>query len=190
MVGLFKLLGWFRKKEYNGEVESKEPEHSERSFAVGDLCVRVTGDNVKISRIDNMDSFVETNNDVYKFMKVFSDIQRAGIGPYLGEYSNDEEKLLMAKAFNEVFLSLVNKFIVHVVKYIHKPDDYVFENGNELIVELIDYGWSQLTAEFIPVSGNLFVSLEGFGNKTFDSLVSVDDVLWWIEEGLKHVSKV
>lgn len=166
----------------------KEPE--ERSFAVGDLCVRVMGEKVKISRVDSMDSFVEVNNDVYEFTRVFSNIQRVGIGSYMGEASSDDEKLLMVKTFNEVFLSLVNKFSVHVVKYIHKPDDYVFVNGNELIVGLIDCGGSQLTAEFIPVSGNLFVSLEGFGNKTFDSLVSIDDVLRWIEEGLKHVSKV
>lgn len=145
---------------------------------------------VKISRADNMDSFVEINNDVYEFMKVFSDIQRAGIGAYLGESSNDEEKLLMVKTFNEVFLSLVDKFSIHVIKYIHRPDDYVFENGSELVVELIDHGGTQLTAGFIPVSGNLFVSLEGFGSKTFDSFVSVDDVLQWIDKGLKHVSKV
>ena len=190
MIGWFKLLGWFRKQEDNGELESKESWHSERSFTVGDLCVQVIGGNVKISRIDNMDSFVETNNDVYEFMKVFSGIQRAGIGPYLGESSNDEEKLLMVKTFNEVFPSLVNKFSIHVVKYIHKPDDYVFENGNELIVEFVDHGGPQLTAEFIPVSGNLFVSLEGFGTKIFDSFVSVNDVLRWIGKGLKHVSKV
>ena len=145
---------------------------------------------VKISRADNMDSFVEINNDVYEFMKVFSDIQCAGIGAYLGESSNDEEKLLMVKTFNEVFLSLVDKFSIQVIKYIHRPDDYVFGNGSELVVELIDHGGTQLTAEFIPVSGNLFVSLEGFGSKTFDSFVSVDDVLQWIDKGLKHVSKV
>lgn len=74
------------------------------------------------------------------------------------------------KAFNEVFLSLVDKFSINVIKYIHRPDDYVFENGNELIVELIDHGGTQLTAEFVPVSGILFVNLEGFGSETFDSL--------------------
>lgn len=100
------------------------------------------------------------------------------------------KKMSNAKAFNEVFLSLVDKFSIHVIKYIHRPDDYVFENGNELIVELIDHGGTQLTAEFIPVSGILFVNLEGFGSETFDSLVSVDDVLQWIDKGLKHVSKV
>lgn len=99
------------------------------------------------------------------------------------------KKLSNAKVFNEVFISLVNKFSIHVIKYVHRPDDYVFENGNELIVELVDHGGSQLTAEFIPVSGNLFVSLEGFGSKTFDSFF-VDDVLQWIDNGLKHVSKV
>lgn len=182
------MLSWFRKQEDNGEVESNEQEQNERSFAVGDLCVRVIGDKVKIARTGDLDSFVETNNDVYEFMKVFSNIQRVGIGSHLGEASSDE-KILMAKAFNEVFLSLVNKFSIHVIKYIHRTDDYVFDNGNELIVELVDHGGAQLTAEFVPVSGNLFVSLEGFGSKTFDSFVSVDDVLRWVDKGLKHVSK-
>lgn len=190
MVIMVKLFGWLCKQGDNGKIESKDQEQEERSFAVGDLCVRVIGDNVKISRMDNMDSFVEVNNDVYEFTKVFRNIQRVGIDAHLGKSSNNEEKLLIVKVFNLVFLSLVNKFSIHVVKYIHRPDDYVFENGNELIVELVDYGGSQLTAEFIPVSCNLFVSLEGFGNKTFDSFASVDDVLQWVDKGLKHVSKV
>jgi hypothetical protein len=186
---LFKLLGWFRKQEDNGEVESNEQEYNERSFAVGDLCVRVIGDKVKIARTGDLYSFVETNNDVYEFMKVFSNIQRIGISSHLGEASSNEEKLLMVKTFNGIFFSLANRFIVHVIKYVHRPDDYVFENGNELIVELVDHGGAQLTAEFVPVSGNLFVSLEGFGSKTFDSFVSIDDVLRWIDNGFKHVSK-
>ena len=165
-------------------------EQEERSFAVGDLCVRVIGDNVKISRVDNMDSFVEVNNDVYEFTKVFSNIQRVGIDAHLGESSNDEEKLLMAKVFNGIFFSLSNRFSVHVIKYVHRADDYVFENGNELIVELVGYGGHKLTAEFVPASGNLLVSLEGFGSKIFDSFVPVDDVLQWIDEGLKYVSRV
>lgn len=61
---------------------------------------------------------------------------------------------------------------------------------NEFCYEFVDHGGPQLTAEFIPVSGNLFVSLEGFGSKTFDSFVSVNDVLRWIDKGLKHVFKV
>ena len=184
-MSLFKR---FCKSDARQEITTvKEPE--ERSFAVGDLCVRVIGDNVKISRAGNMDSFVEINNDVYEFMIVFSDIQRVGIDAHLGESSIGEKKMSNAKAFNEIFLSLVDKFSIHVIKYIHRPDDYVFENGNELIVELIDHGGTQLTAEFVPVSGILFVNLEGFGSETFDSLVSVDDVLQWIDKGLKHVSK-
>lgn len=189
-MSLFKLFGWLQKQGDNGKIESKEPEHSERSFSVGDLCVRVIRDKVKIARTGDLDCFVETNNDVYEFMKVFSNIQRVGIGSHLGEASGDDGKLSMAKAFNDVFLSLVNKFSIHVVKYIHRPDDYVFENGNELIVELVDHGRYKLTIEFIPASGNLLVSLEGFGNKTFDSIVSNDDVLRWIDDGLKYVSKV
>ena len=165
-------------------------EQEERSFSAGDLCVRVIGDKVKISRMDNMDSFVEVNNDVYEFTKVFSSIQRAGIDAHLGDSSNDEGKLMTVKTFNGLFFALANRFIVHVIKYVHRPDDYVFENGNELIVELVGYGGHKLTAEFVPVSGNLLVSLEGFGSKTFNSFVSVDDVLQWIDEGLKYVSRV
>lgn len=74
----------------------KEPE--ERSFAVGDLCVRVMGEKVKISRADNMDSFVEVNNDVYEFMRVFSGIQRVGIDAHLVESSIGEKKTIERKS--------------------------------------------------------------------------------------------
>lgn len=185
-MSLFKKF--FKSDTIQGIATVKEPE--ERSFAVGDLCVRVIGDNVKISRMDNMDSFVEVNNDVYEFTKVFSSIQRAGIDAHLGESSNDEEKLLMAEVFNGLFFALANRFIIHVIKYVHRPDGYVFENGNELIVELVGYGGQELTAEFVPASGNLLVSLEGFGSKAFNSSVFVDDVLQWIDEGLKYVYRV
>ena len=82
MVGWFKL---FRNSDENNS-DDKETIREERSFAVGDLCVRVIGDRVKISRLNEPDSFVEVNNDVYEFMKVFSDIQRVVLS------SNPDEK--------------------------------------------------------------------------------------------------
>ena len=178
----------FHKRDEMKNTECVEPQE-ERSFQVGKLDVVVSGKLVKIFDVDSPETFVEVNNDVYDFIKVFNGIQCSGFDSHLSEVTGDEEKLLMAKAFNGIFFSLITNIGIYVLKYVHRADDYVLENGNELVVELMDFGGPKLTVEFIPGSGNLFVSLDGFGNKTFDSIVSTEDVMKWIEDGLRHVSK-